>query len=173
MNRLVYGHQPVPNSPIWRPPTYEKALDYCDNLNRTQQALFDIGIYKGKPLTAELCGYRSCYGSSCHDLHGEGRLRLKYNKYVTEDIECVALGGIAGYGTGILLDRRREVWLYRTPNAVDEQIPGLDCAACRIVRNGMDLREGTEIVVEDKFMDAVFEPDDPGDDSDDGSCFIW
>ena len=98
---------------------------------------------------------------------------MKYNKYVTEDIECVALGGIAGYGTGILLDRRREVWLYRTPNAVDEQIPGLDCAACRIVRNGMDLREGMEIVVEDKFMDAVFEPDDPGDDSDDGSCFTW
>lgn len=74
----------------------------------------------------------------------------------------VSRGGIAATDTAILINKANNVWLYKTPNAVDNPLPRFGYQAAIILRS--TVRENIEFV--ELYMDRRWESLESSEDAD-------
>lgn len=131
----------------WAPPSFKSAPDYCFTLCRERREEVPLGKFNDHVIIGAMCGNVVCHGEGDEDLAEHGV--LTYTKHgIVESIDAFVLGPVAGTGTAILLDKSNNVWLYKTPNAVDRQLAGFEYQAAMILRSG-------EIAIVDKNIDFV------------------
>lgn len=174
LDRMLSGDWSVRTFSTWKPPAFQDAAAHCEELRRKEENQINIGRFQGNAVTVLLCLFVKCSGGEKRDLYGNGYPILRHGAQVTEEIKTVVLGSIAGTGTALLLDEFGEVWLYRTPNAVDPHFPGLNFAACKLVRNGQEMNADQDIEITEKYSEAIFKKEDgAGDEESESSEFEW
>ena len=103
-------------------------------------------------------GRVECWDGDTDSFRDEGILTISHGKGVREHVVITVLGTIAGTGTGVLLDRSGNVWLYNPANAVDEPIPDMKLEQATIIlKTGSHMTEDTEWQVEDIYEHAKIE----------------
>ncbi len=72
----------------------------------------------------------------------------------------VLLGCIVITGTAVLLDTSSQIWLYKTPNAVDPYLEGMKCRVALIDFPVEGITKTTEIHILEEYEDVVVELED-------------
>lgn len=131
----------------WAPPPFKSAPDYCFTLCRERREQVPLGKFNDHAITGVMGGNIVCHGDGDEDLAEHGV--LTYTKHgIVESIDAFVLGSVGATGTAILLDKSNNVWLYKTPNAVDKQLAGFEYQAAMILRSG-------ETAIADRNIDFV------------------
>jgi len=158
---LAYLHRdpPAPQHPLeWTPPNFTDVYNYCSNLCKEDRSIIPFGTYKGEFMRMRANGRVECWDGDTDSFRDEGILTISHGKGVREHVVITVLGTIAGTGTGVLLDRSGNVWLYNPANAVDEPIPDMKLEQATIIlKTGSHMTEDTEWQVEDIYEHAKIE----------------
>ena len=167
---LAYLHRDPPpprHPPEWTPPDFVDVHNYCYNLSQEGRSIIPFGRYKGEFMHMRANGRVECWDGDTDSFRDEGIMTLSNRKNISEQVFITVLGTIAGTGTGVLLDKCGNVWLYNPANAVDEPIPDtkLEQAAI-ILKTGSHMTKDTEWQVENIYEHAKIEFVESDDESD-------
>ena len=125
------------SSTTWTPPAFDDAHNYILTACREHRELIPFGNIKDVSLKANFDGRVTCWDRIDEgDLFGYGTLEIIYTTNVKQLVRVFVLGSIAHTGTAVLLDNNLRVWLYNTPDAVDQQLKGMNCQAALIMEPG-------------------------------------
>ena len=120
----------------------------------------DFGIFKDKMIRLSVSGFVRCWGDDDADLRGHGHIEIKCASNVARRIDVVLLGRIVITGTAVLLDTSSQIWLYKTPNAVDPYLEGMKCRVALIDFPVEGITKTTEIHILEEYEDVVVELED-------------
>lgn len=164
MGRKV-ANPPVANK--WTAPQFDSVPEYIYHLFKGQTSTISFGRFNQTPLRAVLSGHVKCWGDGEHDLDGQGTLNLVLSPYVTQEIQIQVLGTVASTGTGILLDKDQNVWLYNVPNSVDGHLDGMLITAAQIMVAGDVMTNESDIIFLKSYPKAYVELEEVEDDEED------
>lgn len=144
---------------MWTPPSFHEGFEFCRNMYKQP---FPFGNFNDAKLEVQFSGYIECWGNGSTDLFGEGVLELIIGLDVRQLIRVFVLGNVLYTGTAVLLDEQGNVWLYRTPNSVNPQVPTLIPRAAMVMYHGDVMNEDTKITLWEEYDDAFVEIDQLG-----------
>jgi hypothetical protein len=122
---------------MWTPPAFNDAYNYVLTVSREHRELIPFGNFKDVSLKAIFDGRVTCWDRiDEEDLYGYGTLEIIYTKTAKQLVRVFVLGSIARTGTAVLLDDNLRVWLYNTPDSVDQHLKGMNCQAALIMELG-------------------------------------
>ena len=156
---LILGQAPVVSEPpsIWVPPPFNEVGTYCFEMCMQGRETVDFGIFNKKKLRLSVSGIVTCWGDGDADLQGQGHMEIKLGSNVTRNIDVVLLGYIVTTGIAVLLDTSSQIWLYKTPNAVDPYLEGIKGQAALIDFPTKGITKTTEIHILEEYEDVMVE----------------
>ena len=166
---VAYLHRDPPppqHPPEWTPPKFADVYDYCYNLCKEDRSIIPFGTYKGESVRMRANPRVECWDGDTDSFRDEGILTISHGKRVC-DVVITVIGRMARTGTGVLLDKSGNVWLYNPANAVDEPIPDTKLEQATIIlKTGSCMTKDTEWQVEDIYEQAKIEFVESDDESD-------
>jgi hypothetical protein len=137
----------------WSPPSYDDALNYRDTLFRGHiELIANFGIFNNQNIKAAICGIVNCADPE-EDLYGECAMHITIREKSVFS-QMFVLGRVCGTGTAVLLDQKQNVYLYRTPGAIQPQLEGLDCDLALVMTRGDVVHERSRLVLLEQYTEA-------------------